>query len=305
MSTMAGRRLIDKDERERNKPMRILVLGMPRTGTSSLCLALRKMGYTPHQMRDVLSKPSELGLWQEAINTTLLPSQDRPSNQRSLPPYGKPEFDKLLADYDVVMDLPGCVFAKELVEAYPLAKVMLTMRRYEDWEKSMSESIWCLDTWRLFTLCRQFSITQLAPLMRLVHSVFKVHSNNCYGGPEARTAFEKHYDTVRSSVPKERLLELDMDADVGWEPLCEFLDKPVPKEPFPRLNEEKAMRSGLEKAWWGMVQYFVLMILLPGSVVIGAYVLYTYADDVRGFRDHWLMVARTYLETGELDTKQL
>ena len=105
------------------------------------------MGYTPHQMRDVLSKPSELGLWQEAINTTLLPSQDRPSNQRSLPPYGKPEFDKLLADYDVVMDLPGCVFAKELVEAYPLAKVILTMRRYEDWEKSMSESIWCLDTW--------------------------------------------------------------------------------------------------------------------------------------------------------------
>jgi hypothetical protein len=293
---MAGRRLIDKDERERNKPMRILVLGMPRTGTSSLCLALRKMGYTPHQMRDVLSKPSELGLWQEAINSTLI----RFSKQA---PYGRPEFDKLLAEYDVAMDLPGCIFATELVDAYPEAKVILTKKRYEDWERSMSESIWCLDTWRLFTLCRQLNITQLAPLMRLVHSVFKIHSNNSYGGPEARTAFEKHYDTVRSSVPKERLLELDMDADVGWEPLCEFLDKPVPKEPFPRLNEEKAMRSGLEKAWWGMVQYFVLMIFLPGSVVIGAYFLYTYADDVRGLRDHWLLMARTYLETGVLDTK--
>jgi hypothetical protein len=277
---MAGRRLIDKDERSRQKPMRILVLGMPRTGTSSLCLALRKMGYTPHQMRDVLSKPSELALWQEAIDVTLLPS----SNQRNMPPYAKPEFDKLLADYDVVMDLPGCVFAKKLVDAYPEAKVILPKRRYEDWEKSMGESIWCLDTWRLFTLCRQLGITQLAPLMRLVHSVFRVHSNNA----------------------SNRLLELDMDdEDVGWEPLCKFLDKPVPKEPFPRLKEEQAMRSGLEKTWWGMVQYFVLMVLLPGAVVVGAYVLYTYADDLRGVRDQWLGVVKTYLETGEWDAKVL
>jgi hypothetical protein len=300
---MTGRRLIDKDERSRQKPMRILVLGMPRTGTSSLCLALRKMGYTPHQMRDILSKPSELALWQEAIDVTLLPSASRPKN---MPPYGLPEFDKLLADYDVVMDLPGCVFAKELVDAYPDAKVILTKRRYEDWEKSMGESIWCLDTWRLFTLCRQLGITQLAPLMRLVHSVFRVHSNNAYGGPKAKQAFEKHYDTVRSSISSNRLLELDMDdEDVGWEPLCRFLDKPVPKEPFPRLNEEQAMRSGLEKTWWGMVQYFVLMILLPGAVVVGAYVLYTYADDLRGVRDQWLLVAKTYLETGEWDAKEL
>jgi hypothetical protein len=302
---MVGRRLIDNDERTRKTPMRILVLSMPRTGTSTLCLALRKMGYTPHQMREAFSKLSELALWQEAINVTLLPPESRPSSQRNMAPYGKPEFDKLLADYNVVMDLPGCVFAKELVEAYPEAKVILTKRRYEDWERSMSESIWCLDTWRLFTLCRRLNITQLAPLMRLVHSVFKVHSNNSYGGPAAQEAFEKHYDTVRSSVMKDRLLELDMDADVSWEPLCEFLDKPVPKEPFPGLNEEKAMRRGLERAWWGMVQYFVLMILLPGSVVVGAYFLYTYADEVRGFRDQWLMVMRTYLETGTWDTKEL
>ncbi|KAF1838933.1 hypothetical protein BDW02DRAFT_306310 [Decorospora gaudefroyi] len=294
---MTGRRLIDKVDRERQKPMRILVLSMPRTGTSTLCLALRKLSYTPHQMRDVLSKPSELNLWQEAIDTTLLPPKDRPSNRA---PYGKPEFDKLLADYDVVMDLPGCVFAKELVAAYPDAKVILTKRRYEDWERSMRESIWCLDTWRLFTLCRQLNITQLAPLMRLVHSVFRVHSNNAYGGPAAQSAFENHYDIVRSSVPTNQLLELDMDdADVSWLPLCTFLEKPVPKEPFPRTTEEKAMRSHLDRTWWGMVQYFLLMILLPGSVVLGSFLLYTYADEVRAFRDGYLMMARTYIDTGK------
>jgi hypothetical protein len=297
---MSKQRLIDRDERTRKKPMRILVLGMCRTGTSSIAVALRKLGYTAHQMRDVVTKPSELALWEEAVNVTLLPPQERPSNQQKMDPYGKEEFDKLLADYDAVMDLPGCVFASELVEAYPEAKVILTKRRYEDWEQSMLESIWCLDTWRLFTLCRQLNITQLSPLMRLVHSIFRAHNNNSYGGPTAKSAFNKHYDTVRSLVPQARLLEIDTDDELNWEPLCRFLGKEVPKESFPKTSEEKVMRKSLENAWWGMLQYIVMLFLLPGCVVVGSAMLYTYADELTAYRDGWLMVARKYMETGEL-----
>ena len=39
---------------------------------------------------------------------------------------------------------------------------------------------------------------------------------------------------IRGLVPKERLLEWSVDE--GWEPLCKFLGKPVPNEPFPRVN---------------------------------------------------------------------
>ncbi|KAF1850573.1 uncharacterized protein K460DRAFT_17965 [Cucurbitaria berberidis CBS 394.84] len=294
---MPGQRLIDQDERTRKKPMRILVLGMCRTGTTSISVALRKLGYTPHQMRDVLVKPKELALWQEAINVTLLPTQDRPAKQRDLPPYGKSEFDKLLGDYDAIMDLPGCVFAKELIEAYPEAKVILTNRSYADWEQSMQESIWCLDTWRLFTLCRTLNITQLAPLMRLVHSVFRVHNGNNYGGPVAKSAYEKHYDTVRSSVPKDRLLELDTDSDLKWEPLCRFLGNEVPQEQYPSLNEEKAMQKNLENAWWGMVQYLLLMLLLPGLVTVGAVFCYIHRDDLQVLRDDWILgPLKSYLD---------
>jgi hypothetical protein len=297
---MSAQRLIDRNERTRKKPMRILVLGMCRTGTTTIAVALRKLGYTSHQMRDVLAKPSELALWEEAVNVTLLPPQDRPSNQKTMEPYGKVEFDKLLADYDVVMDLPGCVFASQLVEAYPDAKVILTKRRYEDWEQSMQESIWCLDTWRLFTLCRQFNLTQMAPLTRLVHSVFRVHNDNNYGGPAAKAAYNKHYDTVRSLVSQDRLLELDTDVDLSWEPLCQFLGREVPQQNFPKMSEEKTMRKGLESAWWGMVLYFVSMVLLPGGVVVGSYLLYTHAPELRAYRNEWLMVAKKYMETGEL-----
>ncbi|KAJ3537572.1 hypothetical protein NM208_g6253 [Fusarium decemcellulare] len=47
-------------------------------------------------------------------------------------------------------------------------------------------------------------------------------------------AARAHYNMVRGMVPKERLLEWSVED--GWEPLCEFLDKPVPDEPFPHEN---------------------------------------------------------------------
>lgn len=40
---------------------------------------------------------------------------------------------------------------------------------------------------------------------------------------------------VRGLVPKQNLLEWSVED--GWEPLCKFLGKPVPKEPFPRVND--------------------------------------------------------------------
>jgi hypothetical protein len=281
-------RLIDSDERTRQKPMRILVLGMCRTGTTSLSVALRRLGYTPHQMREVLTNPTDLALWQEAINVTLLAPRDRPADQRYLKPYGTPEFDKLLAEYDVVMDLPGCVFAEQLVEAYPDAKVILTTRDYDEWETSMQESLWCFCTWWVFALARYFNVTQMAPLMRLMYSVFRVHNGNHYGGPQSKAAFERHNDTVRSLVPKERLLEINPDEST-WEPLCEFLDQRVLAEGFPRVKEDKTMRAGLETAWWGMVQYAVLMLALPGGVAALAVVFWVHSDAFFEMRDYYIL----------------
>lgn len=240
-------------------------------------------------MRDVLVRPKEISLWQEAINLTLVPSPSEKSQPRKQAPYGKPEFDKLLADYDVVMDIPSCIFAEQLIQAYPDAQVLLPKRNYSAWETSMQESIWCLDTWTLFVFCRMLNLTQLAPLMRLVHSIFQVHSNNAYGGPSAKRSYESHYEKVRDLVPREKLLEIDVDQDQDWQPLCRFLGVQPPNEPFPKLNEEKAMRANLENAWWGMVRYLVLMVLLPGLVVVAGFLVYTYSDEIYAFRDEQIL----------------
>lgn len=49
---------------------------------------------------------------------------------------------------------------------------------------------------------------------------------------------------VKGSVPAERLLEWEVQD--GWEPLCEFLGKEVPRQDFPSSNNPKGfdMRVG-------------------------------------------------------------
>lgn len=53
-----------------------------------------------------------------------------------------------------------------------------------------------------------------------------------------RKTYMDHYAHIRSKVPKERLLKFH--SKDGWEPLCAFLGKPVPKdEQYPRVNDAK------------------------------------------------------------------
>lgn len=49
-----------------------------------------------------------------------------------------------------------------------------------------------------------------------------------------RAGFLAHNEHIRKIVPKEKLLEFTPKD--GWKPLCEFLGKEVPDEPFPYVN---------------------------------------------------------------------
>ena len=60
---------------------------------------------------------------------------------------------------------------------------------------------------------------------------------------------------------------------MGWEPLCAFLDKDVPKSEYPRINDTKAFQQQQgEKAGMAMRGLFreVAKVVLPVLVVGGA-----------------------------------
>lgn len=273
------------DKSSRKLPMRVLALGLPRTNTSSLISALRTLGYNPYTMRSLLSSPSHIQVWQEAVNSTKYAS-------------GLPlTINDILSSNDAVVDLPGCMFAEQFIEAYPDAKVILTTRRYHEWERSMQESTWVLFTWQLFEACRVLGVSRMAPLIRLLHSLFGVHNGNQYGGVETRRAYERHNERVRELVSRERLLEIDAEDNIGWDELCGFLGEEKPVGQYPRLKEDTAIRAGLEQTWYSMVRYLILMIVLPGIVLVSGAALYLYADELRAAREQWVLAPlKEYLD---------
>lgn len=71
---------------------------------------------------------------------------------------------------------------------------------------------------------------------------------------------------VRELVPKEKLLEWNVED--GWQPLCEFLGKDIPKESFPRANDKDGFnrRVGADLEILGQKAVMNMLALLMSSV---------------------------------------
>jgi hypothetical protein len=181
----------------------------------------------------------------------------------------------ILTSAQAVTDFPCGAFALELVEAYPEAKVILTTRDPATWYKSI-----------MSTIAKAFK----TPVMKAVPYIdprglgrwttmcatLWIHYFKTFDATEEQmtTKFHEHYESLRKAVPKDRILEFR--AADGWEPLCKFLGKDIPAQPYPRVNES----AGFEKSLFGVVgaRFKVLLkevakIVIPLSIV-GAAIYY-------------------------------
>jgi hypothetical protein len=57
----------------------------------------------------------------------------------------------------------------------------------------------------------------------------------------AQQCFLQWNEEVKQTVPPEKLLVFEPKE--GWEPLCKFLGKPVPDQPFPHVNDTQAFKD--------------------------------------------------------------
>jgi hypothetical protein len=60
-----------------------------------------------------------------------------------------------------------------------------------------------------------------------------------------RKKYKDHEEEVKNTVDKERLLLYDVKE--GWEPLCNFLGKNIPKIAFPRANQRMEFNQKMDK----------------------------------------------------------
>ena len=198
--------------------IKIIGSGLGRTGTKSLQTALNMLGMGPcHHMAEVFLQPETMPLWVAAAD-------------------GNPEWDRIFAGYASAVDYPAAAYWRELVAYYPDAKVIHTTRDAEAWFASTQATIFAKDGPIL---------TALSTPGHSAAAFFESFTRPLAGHLNDKNFlidyFHRHTEEVIATIPAERLLVYEVGQ--AWEPLCQFLDIPVPGEPFPSENSRAAYLS--------------------------------------------------------------
>ena len=203
--------------------LKVLGAGFGRTGTLSLKYALEELGFGPcHHMMEVMRDPKQ-NEWFYRIS-----QGDRV------------EWGEVFADYSSAVDWPSASYYAELMDVFPDAKVILSVRDPDSWYKSVKDTIFNVvpnfPHWVQAIFPRSKKIAILIEEI-VWQGVFNGRFND---RQYAIDVYEKNTEAVMASVPSDRLLI--HSAKEGWEPICKFLEVPVPETDYPWVNDSKSQR---------------------------------------------------------------
>ena len=209
--------------------IQIIGAGFPRTGTTTLKQALQVLGYKDtYHFKDLIAHPKKLVHWKE------------------LETKGTTDFDTLFDGYKATVDFPGYPYYKILMNQYPDAKVILSVRDVDKWYDSTSKTIRKSGPQtvlaKIVLLSKMIFNTSLRDTFLCIRFMKKTYLSKQFNGQfdsesHAKSVFHKHIEDVKAYVPKDKLLVFDVAE--GWQSLCEFLNVPIPTEDFPHLNKKE------------------------------------------------------------------
>jgi hypothetical protein len=189
--------------------MKILGVGLSRTGTLSLCEALKILGFNsihwePERLRDII-----------------MGENNNPSFRR---------YD----DVDAVTDLPASIFYKEIKKAYPECKFILTIRDENSWYRSIEYH---------YNICVPINMKNDPTSL----TEAKKTQNYIYGSSDPteflyKKKFREHNESIIKQYPNTLVMNIENDAN--WETLCGYLKMPIPNIPFPHKNKRSYETTG-------------------------------------------------------------
>ena len=109
--------------------MKVIGTGFGRTGTMSLKIALEKLGMGPcYHMKEIVSRPSHIKIWY---------NRSRGDNIN---------WDRIFGGFKSAVDFPVSLFYEELINKFPDAKFILTVRDFDSWYASTTNTIYKVPT---------------------------------------------------------------------------------------------------------------------------------------------------------------
>lgn len=198
--------------------MRVICVGMNKTGTKSITKALRHLEFAVFD-------------WEEQIFDFMDHWLDVFQNGV------KPDVKRVYRNADAVVDIPGNLFYEEILESFPEFKVILSEREEDSWVKSVTNHF---ENMVVSGSCISYILSMLSPTAGKITYIQDSLLTALFGSlnPKSTYVFRKrhriHNQRVKSIVPHEKLLVYNVKQ--GWKPLCDFLDCTYPAIPFPHEN---------------------------------------------------------------------
>jgi len=231
--------------------MKVICVGLAKTGTTSLAKALRILGYNVYDFKEHFTFHRQE--WLDSFETDRLPN-----------------FKEMYQGVDAITDVPAAFWFEEIAAVFPEAKVILTVRD--------SEEQW-LESWKRqcqFIKNRPF-LVKIALWWNSDEHFLRTNRVAIFGSsnPEATALFRKKYrqhnERVQAVISAERLLVYNVKQ--GWKPLGEFLGFDIPSTQFPRENvgqaeTKKIFEEHAARTKSTIIYIFLLGILLSVAVVI-------------------------------------
>ncbi len=210
--------------------MYVIGAGLPRTGTLTQKEGLEMLGLGPcYHWVNLIADLDAVEQWHRYLD-------------------GEDILEEIFAGHESTTDWPGGFVYRELAERHPEAKVLLSVRDPDTWDKSYRETIWNFTRGDSLighlSMARREVEPRWARYLELVDRMLWSEASPFGAGddPESmKRQMEQYNGEVREAIPAERLLVWKVQE--GWEPLCEFLEVPVPQEPLPHANDTDTFRG--------------------------------------------------------------
>ena len=210
---------------------KILGVGLPKTGTTSLQKALQILGYrTVHSPRQyTFSQCLNIPMhrWEEVVSTVF----KEENFLKYIPAVGSLKKDLKITDWDAMVNFGEHIYPI-LDKKFPNSKFILTVRDKVSWLESVR-----------FILSKEWAtgfaddgkINGFIPLIRKLHIFHSIGYDEDYFS----ILYDNHLRNVKYYFKdrKQDLLTIDVCGGEGWEKLCRFLEKDIPDVSFPHKNK--------------------------------------------------------------------
>lgn len=273
----------------RTIPMKVICPAMSRSGTGAMRQALEQLGIgrTYHGLR-LGERPKDLDIWIDMVDRKYAAGEEVPISAE--------DFDKVLGDCGAVTDMPCAAFWRELLDAYPEAKVVLVERDLDTWYRSFDQAVIqglmsakgqiIANHW----VAKYIGYRNPELLHRLFFRYFHAQNKRELAA-NAKQTYLEHNEAIRRICQQQGRPFLEYKFGSGWQPLCDFLEVEVPEGvDFPKDNEVEVLLPFIHKAQRELLFRAASRLLKQTAIaapVFGiAWMLWRRPQDLRAWLNH-------------------